>query len=248
MSYFYVGRNVKEYILFSGFFKLILLCRFCVPVFLRSCSALNSVKKISRFCRTFPLLLILAVIDVIRARLEASPRHSMYYFRYFRPLNMLDDFRNRYGYALAFGVLATHCLQALIDKEVSVFGKKIGSYLKSSPSYVRGIVFNILFLGIHGTPPIVFSLCFLVNLIANQRGDYECMRCRHTLMIQICAAVAKKVAVTEKQGKIRSSIYGKLCLKSYQSLTAVMFDMCLKKLQRNIPSPIVLEAWYRSEC
>ena len=53
---------------------------------------------------------------------------------------MLDDFRNRYGYALAFGVIATHCLQVLLVEEVSVFGARIGSQLKRSPGYVKGIV------------------------------------------------------------------------------------------------------------
>ena len=46
-------------------------------------------------------------------------------------------------------------------------------------------------LGIHGSPPIVFWLCISVNLTANQRGDYERMRCRYRLIIQIFRAVAK---------------------------------------------------------
>ena len=43
--------------------------------------------------------------------------------------------------------------------------------------------YNDKLLGRNGTPPI-FSLCFWVNLTANQRGDYERMRCRHRLNIQ----------------------------------------------------------------
>ena len=51
-------------------------------------------------------------------------------------------------------------------------------------------------LGIFGTPPIVSSLCFRVNLTANQRGDYERMRCRYNMIIEVSAAVSKIVAVT----------------------------------------------------
>ena len=72
---------------------------------------------------------------------------------------------------------------------------------------------RLALLGIHGTPPIVSSLCFRVNLTANQHGGYECMRCRHQLIIQISASVSESIAVTVRsKGKIRSSIYGKLCL------------------------------------
>ena len=51
-------------------------------------------------------------------------------------------------------------------------------------------------LGIHGIPPIVSSRCFRVNLTANQRGDYERMRCRHQLIIQIFAAFSEIFALT----------------------------------------------------
>ena len=46
------------------------------------------------------------------------------------------------------------------------------------------------------TPPIVSSDCFRVNLTANQRGDYERMRCRYNMIIEVSAAVSKIVAVT----------------------------------------------------
>ena len=82
---------------------------------------------------------------------------------------------------------------------------------------------------IHGTPPIVFSL-FLANLTANQRGDYERMRRRHTLMIQIPAAVAKEAAVTPSVAREDSQLdLRETLLTFYQPLTAVVLDVCLKK-------------------
>ena len=56
------------------------------------------------------------------------------------------------------------------------------------------------------------------------------MRGRHKLMIQIPAAVAKKVAVIPSAAREDSQLdLWETLLKFYQPLTAVVFDMCLKK-------------------
>ena len=84
-------------------------------------------------------------------------------------------------------------------------------------------------LGIYGTPPFVPSVCFRLNLTANQHGDYERMRCRHHLIVQIFAVVSKIVAVTaSSEGR-----FSQLCLQEtlpmfHQFLTAVVTDMCLQ--------------------
>ena len=84
-------------------------------------------------------------------------------------------------------------------------------------------------LGIHGTPRFVLSLCFWVNLTANQRGDYERMRCRHRLIVQISAAVAKKVAVTtSSEGRFAARLMGNFAY-ILSILTAVMFDIRLQE-------------------
>ena len=63
--------------------------------------------------------------------------------------------------------------------------------------------------GIHGTPPIVSSDCFRVNLTANQRGDYERMRCRYNMIIEVSAAVSKIVAVTvSSEGRFAARFTG----------------------------------------
>ena len=53
-----------------------------------------------------------------------------------RPLNMLDSYENRFGYALAFGATTSHCLNVLIGSVQFVLGSKWGHVIASSPSYV----------------------------------------------------------------------------------------------------------------
>ena len=64
------------------------------------------------------------------------------------------------------------------------------------PFYTSTSKYSHSLLGINGTPPIFSSFCFRVNLTANQRGDYERMRCRYNMIIEVSAAVSKIVAVT----------------------------------------------------
>ena len=61
------------------------------------------------------------------------------------------------------------------------------SFTMFNPSRLtlRNIYEVTILLGIRGTPPIVSSPCFRVNLTANWRGDYERMRCRYHLMIEV---------------------------------------------------------------
>ena len=59
---------------------------------------------------------------------------------------MLGDFRNRFGYALAFGVIASHCIIFLLNNRdtVFIFGTRIGSSFKKSPPYAKGIVSKVM--------------------------------------------------------------------------------------------------------
>ena len=96
-------------------------------------------------------------------------------------------------------------------------------------------------LGIHGTPPIVSLLCFRVNLTANQCGDYERMRCRHHLIIQISAGVSKNVAVAEGED-LQLDLWETLRM-FYQFFTAVVFDICLQEFMTDRSG-----SCYRSKC
>ena len=65
-------------------------------------------------------------------------------------------------------------------------------------------------------------------MTANQRGDYECMRCRHQLIIQISAAVSKIVAVTASRREDSQLDLRETLLMFYQFLIVVVFDTCLQ--------------------
>ena len=53
---------------------------------------------------------------------------------------MLGDFRNRFGYAVAFGVIASHCIIFLLTKHAAfVFGEGIGLSFHRAPRYATGI-------------------------------------------------------------------------------------------------------------
>ena len=76
---------------------------------------------------------------------------------------------------------------------------------------------------------IGFQLCFWVNLTANRRRDYERMRCRHWLIIQISGAFAKIVAVTRSNKERLAARFTGNFAYVLSILTAVVFHRCLQE-------------------
>ena len=57
-------------------------------------------------------------------------------FYCFSPLNMLDSYENRHGFAFAFGLTVASCIQILFGDYASVIGTKSAKDIAQYPSYL----------------------------------------------------------------------------------------------------------------
>ena len=89
----------------------------------------------------FPFIFIFSLTNRCKIRVKVINNCCMLSWisasvLHFRPLNLLDGYKNRFAYSLAFGVTTSYCISIIFYDSQSVLGEKIGKIIVSSPSFV----------------------------------------------------------------------------------------------------------------
>nr|XP_047139384.1 stimulated by retinoic acid gene 6 protein-like isoform X2 [Hydra vulgaris] len=76
-------------------------------------------------------------------------------------LNMLDNYENRFGYTLAFGLTVTMCVSIVLDDYAPIIGPKMAATITNLPRTMKwlSVIFKILFSGVIAVIGAPFFIC-----------------------------------------------------------------------------------------